>query len=119
MICWYRRWYSQPSYLHFMAATALALFMLLNVLTLLNLAALLGLGNWVMARAPALPLPVGGVLWAANLSFGYWRSRHPEPRGAAAQSRKPAIRYMVVSFLVFLVSCALLVALKASGAVGF
>jgi hypothetical protein len=113
MMCWYRRWYSRDLYLHIMSATALALFMFFNVLSVLNVAALLGLTNWLVAlkNAQGLPLILLTLLWCAHLAYALRRSSIATGQQFASTSRLAAW-YMGSSFGVFLLSFIFLVLVK-------
>ena len=72
MVLWYRRSFSQNAYVRAYAAVGLSFCMLLNVISLLNFAAVLGFPNWALSQyATYVPVPLAAALLIANLLYAF------------------------------------------------
>jgi transposase len=74
LICWYGRSMVLGVYRYLLAATALALGMLLNAVSLLAMASALGPVNLTeVPGVSAVPVYLGVILWLGNSTLAYWR----------------------------------------------
>ena len=111
MATWYRRWYSQESYVRLATATGLSLCMLFNLLFVLNIVALLGFTNWLVALRDVSYAPLGALalLWITNVWYAFVRGPQRHVRSSQVVTAKLALWYFLASFVTFVASFALLV----------
>ncbi len=96
--------------MRFAAASGLSLCMLFNLFFVLNVVAILGFTNWLVALHDAsyAPLLALAVLWLANLWYAFARAPKRPARPVPA---KLALWYFLASFVTLIASFALLVML--------
>jgi hypothetical protein len=100
-----------------MAATALALGMLLNAVSVLAIASALGPVNLMKVTGiSAVPVYLGIILWLGNSTLAYRRFQREAAESHQIEARNASPRlgvlYVGVSFLVLVGSFALLILVK-------
>ncbi len=117
LICWYGRSMGHGVYRYLMAATALALWMLLNAVSVLAIASALGPVN--LMKVPgisAVPVYLGIILWLGNSILAYRRFQREAEKAQPIEARNASPRlgvlYVGVSVLVLVCSFALLILVK-------